>query len=100
MDACEVREWLQRGALVSHVWLPVMSAFKLEERLQGDIKLDQQLCHWEGYVGISKHLCHRLFRFGVVNLRNFRCGEGRLYQLPETSQDIRITVDDLVILRE
>lgn len=98
----DLQQWLSDGDLQAHVWLPVMSAYKMLESAEGETyRRIWELCHWEGYVPISRHFCHRLFRHGRVRLREFEsCPSGERYSLPETAEDLVIELEDLVVLEK
>lgn len=90
-----LKHWITAGQLQSHVWLPVMSVF----RLSGDNT--HRLCHWEGYAGVSRHSCYRLFRSGKIHIRDFKChASGYHYKLPDTADSLMITQNDLIILAD
>lgn len=98
----ELQQWLTNGDLKAHVWLPLMSAYKITELRDGSaIKLAPELCHWEGYILFSRHACMRLLKTGEIRVREFSASiSGDRYCLPETADDITIKIDDLVILSE
>ena len=97
----DIRRWLVHGALSAHIWLPVMSVFRLSEQCSGNIrKQGKELCHWEGFVSLSRHSCYRLFRKQRIYLREFICAEhDDQYCLPDTADDVPVTLNDLVVLR-
>ncbi len=91
----QMRLWLSTGRLFARVWLPVMSVYEQIE-VNGDRQL--RLCHWEGYIDLSRHYCHRVFRTGQVDLREIVCSESKKqYVLPEAADSIVITLNDLVV---
>lgn len=98
----ELRNWLYSGDLVAHVWLPVMSAYKTNHRIEGGRILSiQELSHWEGHIPISRHFHHRLFKFGKVSIRDFTCPDTHeLYSIPGSVEDVIINFEDLVIFNE
>lgn len=108
MQACwqvtneEVRQWLIQGVIKSHIWLPVMSVFKIQASQEGDrLKFGKTLCHWEGHVAVSRHSCYRLFRHERIHMREFTCSRTMdRYCLPDTAGDLIATLDDLLIFRD
>ena len=97
----EIRQWLFQGILTTHVWLPVMSVFKIEASQDGNrLKFAKTLCHWEGHAVVSRHSCYRLFRHEHIHMREFTCSKTmEYYCLPDTAGDLIVTRDDLLILR-
>lgn len=98
----DLRHWLTAGYLKAHVWLPVMSVYKMLGAVEtAGPTAGADLCHWEGYVPLSQHSCYRLFRQGRVCLRQFTCEQsGARYSLPETAEPFVVSVDEIVILEE
>ena len=98
----ELKQWLTNGDLKAQVWLPLMSAYKIKLVMDGAaMKQAPKLCHWEGYISLSRHSCMRLFKSGEIRVREFNCSENQdRYCLPETADDIIISIDDLVILAD
>ncbi|GHC13881.1 hypothetical protein [Cerasicoccus arenae] len=77
-----------------------MSAYKIREINEGgSIRLAKELCHYEGFVPLSRHHCQRLFRQGFLTLREFssECGNHR-YILPESSDDLIVNTGELIVL--
>lgn len=96
----KIKKWLVSGKLQSSVWLPVMSVYSLKECVEGEIpSVRKELRHYEGFVPLSSHQCQRLYRNGELTMREFQscCGKLR-FQLPDSSDDIRASVDDLLVL--
>ena len=96
----KIKKWLVSGKLKSSLWLPVMSVYSLGELIEDKVDdVRGELRHYEGFVQLSHHQCQRLYRTGELTIRDFRslCGTKR-FQLPETSDDIRASVDDLLVL--
>lgn len=98
----ELQQWLTNGDLKAQVWLPLMSAYKMQEFQDGSaIRLAPELCHWEGYISLSRHACLRLFKTGTIRIREFNSSDDYdRYCLPETADDIIININDLVVLAE
>lgn len=98
----DLRHWLMGGYLKAHVWLPVMSVYKMLGAVEtAGSNAGVDLCHWEGYVPLPRHSCYRLFRQGRVCLRQFTCEQsGTRYSLPETAEAFVVSVDEIVILEE
>lgn len=98
----DMRQWLVHGILSAHVWLPVMSVFRIREKSEGNARKQiMELCHWEGHTMVSRHSCYRLFRRERIYLREFTCADlQECYSLPDTADDISISLHDLVILRD
>ena len=96
----ELRRWIVGGKLVTHVWLPLMSVFG--RRYPADsASSGWELRHWEGFCGVSRDYCFRLFRSGKINLREFHNDEGsESYRLPDTAEDLVVYLDDLVVLEQ
>jgi hypothetical protein len=97
----DLRQWLINGDLKSYVWLPMMSVYEICEETHGaKITLTKELKHWEGYSLLYPHHCRSIFKSGKVYLRDFM-REDHTYKLslPDTADSIKVTVDDLVILR-
>ena len=100
--ANKLKHWLINGELQSHLWLPIMSVYSLSEAFgeasrYGTHKLE----HFEGFVPLTRHHCQRLYRSGKLTIRDFSslCGKNR-YQLPDSSDDICVGLDDLLILEQ
>lgn len=94
----DLRQWLAGGVMTAVHWLPLMSVI---ERTEDDEEAERAevLRHWEGYVRMSEHQCGRIFRQGWVTLREFAALDGELkFRLPESSDDLIIDPEDLVIL--
>jgi hypothetical protein len=92
----DLRQWLSEGVMTPVIWLPVMSVVELT--IESGRETDA-LRHWKGYVRMSEHQCRRVFRHGLIALREFSTLDGeRSFRLPETSDDWIITLEDLVIL--
>lgn len=91
----KLRKWLVEGRLRSHVFIPVLTVYTVS----GREKSATQLEHFQGFVPVTKESCLRLFRYGELTIREFQsfCGEC-FYRLPDSSQDIRTCIDDLVVL--
>jgi len=101
VEESDLQQWIIHGELTAHTPLPLMSVFRVNALKAGGLKdhFDQELSHWEGHISISKYRCQRLFRHGRIYLREFICDQyGQRYVLPHTSDDIKVAVDDLVIL--
>jgi hypothetical protein len=94
VDEAELGHWLVQGHLKAHVWVPLMSVF-----LHLGPDQSPRLCHWEGYVPLSRHYCLRLFRRWEIRLRDFT-GQDQQQQflLPHSADDLVVTISDLVIL--
>lgn len=91
-----LRQWLERGRLKAHVWVPLRSVFR--HKGSGEVP---KLCHWEGFAPLSRHYCFRLFRHGEIRLRDFYCQDLRhRFLLPHSAEDIIVKVDDLIILEK
>ncbi len=98
--SAKIRKWLVSGKLHSSLWLPLMSVYSLKECLEGkDLSVQRELRHYEGFIPLSRHQCQRLYRNGELTMRGFQscCGRER-FQLPDSSDDIRASVDDLLVL--
>lgn len=98
----DLRHWLVQGALVCNVWLPVMSVFKVVD-FAGMSELGEvgQLCHWEGYVPLTRHCCHRLFKRKKAYLREFACSRtSQRYVLPDSADAVDVELMDLVVFDE
>jgi hypothetical protein len=78
-----------------------MSVFFLGEKHDHTGENNRVLCHFEGYIPLSHEHCIRLFKTGSVTLRGFvtSCGGSR-YVLPHSAEDIRASIDDLLVLEE
>ena len=108
MKACwqvkseDMRQWLMNGILSAHVWLPVMSVFQVDEQLAGNSRKHiKTIRHWEGHVPVSRHSCYRLFRCERIYMREFTCADHReSFCLPDTADDLSVSLGDLVILRD
>jgi len=101
VEASDLKKWLLRGDLIAHAWWPVMSVFKMEPLIEGvQVNLSWRLCHWEGFMPISKHCYHRLMKQGRIYLREFNGVEaGEVYRLPETADDLALDIGDLLVLK-
>lgn len=100
VDMSELRQWLIFGELKAHVWLPIMTVYKVGELIDcNQVKCVEEICHWEGYMPVLRYMHHRLFKYGAIRLRQF-CNEGCEYQyrIPLTADDITIEAKDLVVL--
>lgn len=95
----KLKKWLITGALKPHIWLPVLIVLDLNTSVLADGMKAKDYSHYEGFAPLSDQHCQRLFRSGKLSLRDFRseCGQHR-YQLPDSSDDILVTPDDLFIL--
>lgn len=94
----DIRQWMMSGDLIGAVWLPIISVVETDPADDADAD-SQRLEHWEGYVRLSGPECRRLFRHGWIFLREFRSLDGqRSFRLPETSDDVTVNLDDVVIL--
>jgi len=97
-----IRKWLMAGKLKAHIWLPLMSVFELKVRVEGEaVKIARILHHYEGLVPLTQYHCQRLFRSGLVTLREFKdVDRSSRYQLPDTTDDISANPEDLIILED
>ena len=98
--SAKIKKWLVSGRLQSSLWLPVMSVYSFQEYVEGKVlSVRRELRHYEGFITLSRHQCQRLFRNGEVTMREFQsfCGKTR-FQLPDSSDDIRASVDELLVL--
>jgi hypothetical protein len=94
----DLRQWLAGGVMTAVHWLPLMSVIERNED-EEESERTEFLRHWEGYVRMSEHQCGRIFRQGWITLREFAALDGELkFRLPESSDDLVIDPDDLVIL--
>lgn len=94
----DLSQWMISGTMTGVAWLPLMSVIELGEGQDGDYGTPS-LGHWEGYVRMSDHQCRRVFRTGWITLREFCTQDGqRGFRLPDTSDDLIIELDDLVVL--
>lgn len=95
----DIHHWLIHGDLLGSAWLPVMTVVEQSPDLaDGGLP---EFHHWEGFIQLSSHQCRRLFRNGRITMRAFNVfGEDQAYALPETSDDIIVDLDDLVILKQ
>ena len=97
-----IKKWLVSGKLQSSLWIPVLSVYSIEECGEADaLSVQRVLRHYEGFVPLSHRQCQRLYRNGELTIRDFHshCGKER-FQLPETSDDIRASIDDLLVLND
>lgn len=101
-DPSDLKQWLMHGQLKAHVWLPMISLYEIKEETDGArIILTKELRHWEGYTPLYPHHCRKIFRSGTVYLREFLCAQqNSKLALPATSESLRFTLSDLVILNE
>lgn len=100
-ELSDLKDWIIQGELIVHTWLPLMSVFKLTESVEGITDaFNKELTHWEGHISVSKHRCHRLFKYGSTHLRDFASeDDGYQYMLPQSANDLTIMENDLVVLR-
>ncbi|MCH6256805.1 hypothetical protein MLD52_09625 [Puniceicoccaceae bacterium K14] len=98
----ELRQWLTEGKLVSNIWLPVMSVYKAREVVDNsETKIVRELCHWEGYIPLSRHFCYGLFKRGKAYLREFACGQSKQrFSLPDSAESIDVELLDLMVFKE
>lgn len=98
-DVCgrRLKRWLISGMLKSHFWLPVLSV--VERCPTPESHAPDRLRHFEGFVPLSGQHCLRLFRSGKLTVRRFKEKNTSYYlELPETSDDILVNANDLLIL--
>lgn len=98
VEDSDLRQWLAGGVMTAVLWLPLMSVIEQTEDDEGAERAEV-LRHWEGYVRMSEHQCGRIFRQGWITLREFTALDSELkFRLPESSDDLVIDPEDLVIL--
>jgi hypothetical protein len=98
VEDSDLRQWLAGGVMTAVHWLPLMSVLERPEDDEGAERAEV-LRHWEGYVRMSEHQCGRIFRQGWITLREFAALDGeQKFRLPESSDDLIVNTDDLVIL--
>ena len=98
-----VQRWIMTDKLRAHLWLPVQSVYKVEEHIteHSAVQVSLHLAHFQGMISITHKQCQRLFRTGVLTLREFYCTTTQIrYKLPETSDDIQASGHDILILAE
>lgn len=103
-EACsgKLKRWLISGVLKPHVWLPVLIVLKRCRLADAPAEVTQNdYDHYEGFIPLNGQHCQRMYRLGQLSLRDFRSGCGDYhYQLPDSSDDILIKPEDLIILDE
>ena len=99
VDAPIMKKWLTAGELKTGFWLPIISVYS-SELPQDPETATEQLEHYEGFVPLNSSHCQRLYRCGRLTIRRFtnECGT-KWYHLPDSTDDICISAEDLLILR-
>jgi len=102
VSSSEVSQWLMHGDLNASVWLPLMSLYRVTEKLEENrIIEEKELCHKEGYMKVCRHDCRNLFRYGKTELRTFASGRGQhSYVMPKNGLGFFVKASELIILEE
>lgn len=98
----DIKHYLLQGALVAHVWLPMLSIYEIMVEEEGNrIICTKELKHWEGYTPLYAHQCRALYQSGEVYFRDFMCQEeNKGLFLPEMASGVFVRIADIVILNE